>query len=176
MIFFVSSVVEALIYAWLCHSFTDLQAVTSSHDFMGGKVFIFWHLDEGGRKYGLTETFVRLGYMIESIESVYIFNLESLVKDVYFGASHDKTKSLNSLRKGQFVQSTSNDFKKLPPSSDSLFMQISRVTQIASFEWLEFAQNILIPDNFLRWFIQKCGMYVSHCLTSPPTFDLKRFV
>ena len=113
--------------------------------------------------------------MIESIESVDIFNLESLVKDVYFGASHDKTKSLNSLRMGQFVQSTSNDFKKLPPSSDSPFMQISRLTQIASFEWLEFAQNILIPDNSLRRFIQKCGMHVSHWLLSPPTFDLKRF-
>ena len=49
--------------------------------------------------------------MPESIESVDIFNAESLVKDVYFGTILDKTKSLNSLRKGQFVQSISKYLK-----------------------------------------------------------------
>ena len=123
----------------------------------------------------LTKTFVRLGHMPESVESVDIFSFESLVKDVFFGTSHDKTKNLNSLRKDQFVQSTFNDLKKLPPSSDSLYMQILRTTHIAGFRWLECAQNVLVPDPSLRGFIQKGGVYVPCWLPSPPTFDLKGF-
>ena len=124
----------------------------------------------------LTKIFVRLRHMPESIESVDIFNVDSLVKDVYFGTSHDKTKSLNLLSKDQFVQSTSNELKKLAPSSDSLYMQILRATHIAGFEWLEYAQNVLVPDPSLRGFIQKGGMNVPRWLPSPPTFDLKGFV
>ena len=101
------------------------------------------------RKDELTKTFVRLGYMPENIQSVDIFDVESLVKDVYFGTSHDKTKSLNSLRKEQLVQSTSNDLKKLASSSDSLYMQILRATHITGFEWLECAQKVLVPDPSL---------------------------
>ena len=63
-----------------------------------------------------------------------IFNVESLVKDVYFGTSQDKIKSLNSLMKAQFVQSTSNALKKLAPSSDSLYVQILRATHTGGFE------------------------------------------
>ena len=68
---------------------------------------------------------------------------------LYFGTSHDKIKSLNSLRKDQFIQSTSNDLKKFVTSSDSIFMQILRVTHIAGFEWLECAQNVMVPDSSL---------------------------
>ena len=64
------------------------------------------------RKEEVTKTFFGRGHMPESIESVDIFSAESLVKNVYFGTIHGKTKSLNSLRKDQFVQSTSNDLKK----------------------------------------------------------------
>ena len=86
------------------------------------------------RKDELTKTFVRLGHLPESIESVDILNVEPLVKVISFGTSHDKTKSLNSLKKDQFVPSTSNDLKKLAPSSDSLYMQILRATHIAGFK------------------------------------------
>ena len=136
--------------------------------------FDAWMMSE--RKNELIKTFVRLGHMPESTESVNIFNVPSLVKDVYFGASHDKTKSLNSLRKEQFVQSTSNDLKKLAPGSDSLYMQILRATHIIGFEWLECAKNILVPGPSLRGFIQKGRVYVLLWLPSPRTFDLKGFV
>ena len=128
------------------------------------------------RKDQLTKTFVRLGHMPEGIESVDIFNVESLVKDAYFGTSHDKTKSLNSLRKDQLVQCTYNDLKKLAPSSDSLYMQTLIATHTADFEWLELAQNVLVSDPSLRGFIQKGGEYVPRWLLSPPAFDLKGFV
>ena len=71
----------------------------------------------------LTKAFVRLGHTPENIESADIFSVESLVEDVYSGTSHNK-KSLNSLTKDQFVQSNSNDLKRLSPSFDSLYTQI----------------------------------------------------
>ena len=88
----------------LCYySFTVLLTVTPI------QIFYAWMWSEC--KDELTKTIVRLGHMPESIESVDIFNAESLVKDVYFGTILDKTKSLNSLRKGQFVQSISKYLK-----------------------------------------------------------------
>ena len=114
--------------------------------------------------------------MPKSIESVDIFIVESLVKDVYFGTSHGKTKILNLLGKDQFIQSTSNDLKKLAPSSDLLYMQILRAAHIAGFEWLECAQNVLVSDLSLLGFIHKCGVYVPRWLPNPATFDLKGIV
>ena len=113
--------------------------------------------------------------MPESIESVDIFNAESLVKDVYFGTILDKTKSLNSLMKGQFVQSISNDLKKQAPSSYSLSMKILRAAHIAGIKWLKYAQNVLVSGPSFLWFILKGGLYV-RCWSPSPTFNLKRFV
>ena len=156
------------------YCFTGCDTNSSFYGKIKCSFFDAWMKSE--RKDNLTKIFFRLGHMLESIESVDVFSVESLVKDVYFGTSHDKTKSLNSLRKHQFVQSTSNDLKKLAPSSDSLYMQILRASHIAGFEWLECAQNVLVPDPFLRGFIQKGGVYVRHWLPSPPTFDLKGLI
>ena len=50
----------------------------------------------------VTKTFVGLGHMPESIESVDIFNAESLVKNVYFGTIHGKR--LNLLRKAHLFK------------------------------------------------------------------------
>ena len=104
--------------------------------------------------------------MPKSIESVDIFIVESLVK----------AKIFNLLVKDQFIQSTSNDLKKLTPSSDFLYMQILRAAHIAGFEWLECAQNVLVSDLSLLGFIHKCGVYIPRCLPNPATFDLKGFV
>ena len=114
----------------------------------------------------LTNTFVRLGHVPKSIESVDIFIVESLVK----------AQILNLIGKDQFIQSTSNDLKKLAPSSDLLHMQILRAAHIASFEWLECAQNVLVSDLSLLGFIHKCGVYVPRWLPNPATFDLKGIV
>ena len=141
-----------------------------------GNCSFFYAWMKSERKDELTKTFVRLGHIPESIESVDIFNVESLVKDAYFGTSHDKTKSVSSFRKDQFVQSTSDDLKNLAPSSDSLYMQILIATDIAGFEWLECAQNVLVPDPSLQGFIHKGGVHVPRSLPTPPAFDLKRFV
>ena len=143
MILFTSSIGQALIYVRLCYySFTVLLTVT--------RIQIFYAWMQSECKDELTKTFVRLGHMPESIESVDIFNAESLVKDVYFGTILDKTKSLNSLRKGQFVQSISKYLKNQAPSSDSLYMQILRAAHIAGAELLECAQNVLVPGPSLR--------------------------
>ena len=168
---------KALLYMRLCHSFTALMAVIPFQVLMGKEIvhfFYAWMKSE--RKDELKKTFVRLGHIPESIESVDIFNVKSLVKDAYFGTSHNKTKSVSSFRKGQFVQSTSNDLKNLAPSSDSLYMQILIATDIADFEWLECAQNVLVPDPSLQGFIHKGGVHVPRSLPTPPAFDLKRFV
>ena len=62
-------------------------------------VHFFYAWMKSERKDELKKTFVRLGHIPESIESVDIFNVESLVKDAYFGTSHDKPKSVSSFRK-----------------------------------------------------------------------------
>ena len=92
------------------YCFTSCDTNSTFHGKGKCSFFDAWMKSES--KDELTKTFVRLGYMPKSIENVDIFNVESLVKDVYFGTSHDKTKNLNLLRKDQFVQSTSNDLKK----------------------------------------------------------------
>ena len=85
------------------YCFTGCDTNSSFHGKGKCSFFDAWMKSE--RKDELTKTFVRLGHMPESIESVDIFNVQSLVKDVYFGKSHDKTKTLNLLRKDQFVKS-----------------------------------------------------------------------
>ena len=113
--------------------------------------------------------------MPESIESAKIFNVKSLVNDVYFGRSHVKSKGLNSLAKDQFVQTTSNDLKKLASSSDTLYVQNWRATHIGVFEWLECTEN-LVPHPSFPGFFKKGGVYIPRCLPSSSTFDLKESV
>ena len=79
------------------YCFTGCDTNSSFHG--KGNCSFFGASMKSERKDELTKTFVRLGYLPENIQSVDIFDVESLVKDVYFGTSHDKTKSLNSLRK-----------------------------------------------------------------------------
>ena len=90
------------------YCFTGCDTNSSFHGMGKCSFFDAWMKCKG--KGELTKTFVRLGHMPESIEGVDIFNVESLVKDVYFGTS----------------QSSQN--------SDSLYMQILRATHIAGLK------------------------------------------
>ena len=157
--------------------FYCLTGCDTNSSFNGkGKCSFFDTWMKSENKDEITKIFIKLGNMPKSIEKEDVLNIESLVKLVYFGTNHDKSRSLNALRKAQFTQSASNDLKKLAPSSDALYMQILRATHIAGFEWIECAQNVSVPDPSLRGFILKGGVFVPRWLPSPSTFDLKRFV
>ena len=88
-----------------------------------GKWTFFDTWMESKKKNDLTKKFIKFGNMPESINSDDKNTLEFLLKTVYFGNVKDiENIILNEMRKRQFTQSTSNDLKKIAPSSDALKM------------------------------------------------------
>ena len=68
-----------------------------------------------------------LGNFAKSINSDDKNTREFLVKTVSFGNVKDiKNIGLNAMRKHQFTESTSNDLKKIAPSSDALIIHSLR--------------------------------------------------
>ena len=53
------------------------------------------------------------------------------------------------MRKHQLTQSTSNDLKKIAPSSDALNMHLLRAAHTARFEWVECLPNVSVPDPYV---------------------------
>ena len=107
-------------------------------------------------KHDMTKTFIKLGNMPESIDSDDLRILEFLVKSVYYGnVENIENRSLNEMRKSQFTQSTSNDLKKIAPSSDALYMHSLRAAHAAGFEWVECLHTVSIPDPSVRGYILK---------------------
>ena len=103
------------------YAFTGCDTVSSFNGKCKCTFFDTWM--ESKKKNDLTKTFIKLGNMPESINSDDRNTLEFLVKTVYFGNVKDiENISLNDMRKHQFIQSTSNDLKKIAPSSDALNM------------------------------------------------------
>ena len=89
--------------------------------------------------------------MPKSINSDDRNTLEFIVKTFYFGNVKDiENISLNEMRKHQFTQSTSNDLKKIAPSSDALNMHSLRAAHTAGFEWVECLHNVSVPDLSVR--------------------------
>ena len=81
--------------------------------------------------------------MAELINSDDKNTLEFLVKTVYFRNVKDiENISLNEMRKHQFTRSTSNDLKKIAPSSDALNMHSLRAAHTAGFERVECLHNV----------------------------------
>ena len=73
-----------------------------------------------------------LGNMAKSTNSDDKNTREFLVKAVYFGnVKNVKNISLNEMRKHQFTESTSNDLKKISPSSDALNIHLLRAAHTA---------------------------------------------
>ena len=157
------------------YAFTGCDSVSS---FNGKGKCTFW--DQWKRsemKDDMTRTFIKLSNMPGSIDNDDIYVLETLVKSVYFrGMKNLNEKSLNELRKVQFIQSTSNDMKKLAPSSDALYMHSLRATHTAGFEWVECLHNVVLPDPSVRGYIMKNDIYVPKWLRNPPTFVLATFL
>ena len=97
------------------------------------------------------KTFIMLGNMPESINSDDRNTQEFLVKTVYFGNVKDiENISLKEMRKHQFIKSTSNDLKKIAPSSDALNMHSLRAAHTAGLEWVECLHNVSVPDPSVR--------------------------
>ena len=86
-------------------------------------------------KNDLRKTFIKLGNMLEAINSDDKNTLEFQVKPVYFGNVKDiENISLNEMKKHQFTQSTSDDLKKIAASSDALNIHSLRTAHTSVFE------------------------------------------
>ena len=83
--------------------------------------------------------------------------------------------SLNEMRKHQFIQSTSNDLKKIAPSSDAFNMHSLRAAHTAGFEWVECLHNVLVPDPSVRGYVLK-DMFVPKWLSKVSTFNVAEFL
>ena len=131
---------------------------------------------ESKKKNDLTKTFIKLGNMPESINSDDRNTPEFLVKTVYFGNVKDiENISLNDMRKHQFIQSTSNDLKKIAPSSDALNMHSLRAAHTAGFEWVECLHNVSVPDPSVCGYVLK-DMFVPKWLSKVSTFNVAEFL
>ena len=156
------------------YTFTGCDTVSS---FNGkGKCTFFDTWMESRKKSDLTKTFIKLGNMPESINSDDRNTLKVLVKTVYFGNVKDiENISLNDMRKHQFIQSTSNDLKKIAPSSDALNMHSLRAAHTAGFEWVECLHNVSVPDPSVRGYVLK-DMFVPKWLSKVSTFNVAEFL
>ena len=156
------------------YAFTGCDTVSS---FNGeGKCTFFDTRMESKKKNDLTKTFIKPGNMPEAINSDGKNTLEFLVKIVYLGNVKDiENISLNEMRKNQFTQSTSNDLKKIAPSSDALKMRSLRAAHIAGFEWVECLHNVSVPDPSVRGYVLKDDMFVPKWLSKVSTFNVAEF-
>ena len=59
----------------------------------------------------ITKTFMKLGNMRGIFKAEDVFVIKSPIKLVSFGSNHDKSRSLNKLKKDPFNQSLKNDLK-----------------------------------------------------------------
>ena len=59
----------------------------------------------------ITKTFMKLGNMRGIFKAEDVFVIKSPIKLVSFGSNHDKSRSLNKLKKDPFNQSITNDLK-----------------------------------------------------------------
>ena len=120
----------------------------------------------------ITSAFMKLGNMPDEIRAEEQALVETLVKTVYFGSKYNRNKTLNMLRKDQFIQLPSNDLRKLAPSSDALYMQTLRATHIAGFEWQHCNSNIIIPAPLLRGYTLNHQTYEPQWLSSENRVDV----
>ena len=157
------------------YAFTGCDTVPS---FSGKGKCTFWdHWMKSEMKDDITRTFIKLGSMPASVNSDDTLALEQLVKSVYYGGAKNFSHTLlNVLRERQFRQSTSNDMRKIAPSSDALYMQALRAIHTAGFEWVECIRNVVPPDPRVRGYIMKDSVYVPKWLSNPPEFDLQVFL
>ena len=154
-------------YAKHYHIFTHLLDAIQGQALTEKVNAPFWYLDSSKKKNNLTKTSIKLGKMPESFNSDDRNTLEFLVKPVYFGNVKDiENISLNEMRKHQFTRSTSNDLKKIAPSSDALNIHSLRAAQTAGFEWVECLHNVSVPNPSVRGYVLKDDMFV-------PSFYLK---
>ena len=103
--------------------------------------------------------------------------IEKLVKQVYYGnVRNSDTTSLNQLRKYQFMSTTSNDVRKIAPSSDALYMHSLRAAYTSGYLWAECRHNVSLPDPSLWGYIWKDEMFVPDWLQNHNSFELQEFL
>ena len=142
-----------------------------------GKCTFFDTWMESKKKNDLTKTFIKLGNMPELINSDDRNTLKFLVKTVYFGNVKDiENISLNEMRKHEFKQFTSNDLKKIPPSSDALNMHSLRAAHTAGIERVKCLHNVSVSDPAGRGYVLKDDMFVPKWLSKVSTFNVAEFL
>ena len=96
-----------------------------------------------------TKTFIKLGNVPWCLGYQDIAELQSLVKSVYYEYMESlQDKTLNELRKEQFIQSTSNDIPKLVPSTDAVFRMGWVPSQLVDVSWKRYVRSKVVELSF----------------------------
>ena len=128
-------------------------------------------------KNNIIRTLISLNNLPESIHSNDIQALEASVKRGYYiDIDNFNKRGFIDLRKVQFIQSTSNNMRKIALSFNTLHLQSLIATHTARFKWFDCLCNVVMSHSSLRRYVMKNGVYVSKCLLSPPRFVLERFL
>ena len=126
---------------------------------------------ESADKDSITQLFIKLGNMPEKAD-VDMSMIETLVKQVYYrNVRNSDTTSLNQLRKYQFMSTTSNDVRKIAPSSDALYMHSLRAAYTSGYLWAECC-HVSLPDPLFWGYIWKDEMFVLDWLQNHNSVEL----
>ena len=157
-------------------SFTDCDTVSSFHG--EGKCTMFDMWMKIDIKDQLTKTIIKLGKLPQAIANEDMYILETFVKFVYFGSNRNfSILTLNELRKTQFIQSTSNEMRKIAPGSSSLIMHTLRAAYQAGYLWAESTVNVTLPNPQSWGYVRNASNHlVPKWLRDPPTFIMKTFL
>ena len=156
------------------HAFIGCDVVSSFNGRGKCSFFDAWMKYE---KEHLTKIFIKLGNMPDSVDREDMIALESLVKHVYYGSVRNiENMPLNELRKNQFLASTTNDIRKIAPSSSALYMHSLRAAYTSGYQWVECLHNVTIPDPADWGYIWKNDMFVPKWLSAPFMFHLEDFI
>ena len=80
------------------------------------------------------------------------------------------------MKKCQFKQSTSNDLKKVAPSSDALNLHSLGAAHTAGFDWVECLHNVSMPDPSVHWYVLKDDKFVPKWLSKVFIFNAAEFL
>ena len=120
-------------------------------------MYFFWYVNENHVKDDNTKTFIKLGNVPWCLGYQDIAELQSLVKSVYYEYMESlQDKTLNELRKEQFIQSTSNDIPKLVPSTDAVFRMSWVPSQLGDVSWKRYVRSKVVELSFNIYFLVHC--------------------
>ena len=150
------------------YAFSGCDVTSSFYGISKNKWWEMWSKNEK-----LNKTFIDLSWTPICVTDAVFTEIEQMVSSMYC-ASHSFT-SLSELRYELFKSSTSNDLRKIPPSTDALQLPVLRSSYVTGWVWggaLEDPSSIPSPSDW-GWTVNSGGKLVPKW-TSDSDLDIEQ--